>query len=115
MFYAAESFNQDISGWDVSNVDDWYGMNSMFYGAESFNQDISQWDVSNVNNMYGMFYNARSFNQDLSNWDVSGSTNLNDMFEGTDDLSDSNKCEIHNSFSSNDNWNYDWDEYCSDE
>ena len=115
MFYAASSFNQDISGWDVSNVDDWYGMNSMFYGAENFNQDISQWDVSNVNNMYGMFYNARSFNQDLSNWDVSGSTNLNDMFEGTDDLSDSNKCEIHNSFSSNDNWNYDWDEYCSDE
>ena len=87
----------------------------MFYGAESFNQDISHWDVSNVNNMYGMFYNARSFNQDLSNWDVSGSTNMNDMFEGADDLSEDNKCVIHNSFSSNDNWNYDWEEYCSDE
>ena len=71
MFYAASSFNQDISGWDVSGVNDWYGMNSMFYGAESFNQDISQWDVSNVNNMYGMFYNAKSFNQDISSWDVS--------------------------------------------
>ena len=115
MFYAASSFNQDISGWDVSNVNDWYGMNSMFYGAESFNQDISQWDVSNVNNMYGMFYNAKSFNQDLSDWDVSGSTNLNDMFEGADDLSDENKCEIHNSFSSSNYWNYDWAEYCSDD
>ena len=115
MFYAASSFNQDISGWDVSNVDDWYGMNSMFYGAESFNQDISQWDVSNVNNMYGMFYNAKSFNQDLSSWNVSGSTNLNAMFEGADDLSDENKCEIHNSFSSSNYWNYDWAEYCSDD
>ena len=30
-------------------------------------------------------------------------------------LSDDNKCYIHSSFSSNDNWPYDWDEYCSDE
>ena len=82
---------------------------------KSFNQDISQWDVSNVNNMYGMFYNAKSFNQDLSDWDVSGSTNLNDMFESADDLSDENKCEIHNSFSSSNYWNYDWAEYCSDD
>jgi len=115
MFYAASSFNQDISGWDVSGVNDWYGMNSMFYGAESFNQDISSWDVSNVNNMYGMFYNAISFNQDISNWDVSGSINLNAMFEGADDLSEENKCVIHNSFSSSDYWNYDWSEYCSDD
>ena len=86
----------------------------MFYGAENFNQDISGWDVSNVNNMYGMFYNAKSFNQDISSWDVSGSTNMNDMFEGADDLSEDNKCSIHGSFSSNDNWNYDWEEYCSD-
>ena len=115
MFRGASSFNQDISGWDVSGVNDWYGMNSMFYGAESFNQDISSWDVSNVNNMYGMFYDAKSFNQDISNWDVSGSTNLNAMFEGADDLSDGNKCVIHNSFSSSDYWNYDWAEYCSDD
>ena len=115
MFRGASSFNQDISGWDVSGVNDWYGMNSMFYGAESFNQDISSWDVSNVNNMYGMFYDAKSFNQDLSNWDVSGSINLNAMFEGADDLSDENKCVIHNSFSSSDYWNYDWAEYCSDD
>ncbi|MFY0683875.1 MAG: BspA family leucine-rich repeat surface protein [Balneola sp.] len=31
--------------WDVSNVTN---MASMFQGAESFNQDISNWDVSNV-------------------------------------------------------------------
>ena len=47
MFYGCESFNQDISSWDVSNVKD---MSYMFYGCKLFNQDISNWDVSNVSN-----------------------------------------------------------------
>jgi len=40
------------------------------------------------------------------------------MFYGHDytDLSDDNKCAIHTSFSSNDNWEYNsWEEYCSDD
>ena len=40
---------------------------------------------------------------------------MDGMFDGTDDLSDDNKCYIHTEFSSNDNWDYDWDEYCSDD
>ena len=36
-----------------------------------FNQDISSWDVSNVNYMNGMFRNS-SFNQDISSWSVDG-------------------------------------------
>ena len=47
MFWASTNFNQDISGWDVSNVTN---MNSMFYDAEDFNQDISSWDVNQVTN-----------------------------------------------------------------
>ena len=42
----------------------------MFWGATSFNQDISGWDVSNVTDMIGMFNGATSFNQDLSGWCV---------------------------------------------
>ena len=62
-FFIDDSFNQDISSWDVSSVTD---MGFMFYGATSFNQDISSWDVSKVTNMNEMFSGCSSFNQDLS-------------------------------------------------
>ena len=64
-FFSDDSFNQDISSWDVSSVTN---MGFMFYAATSFNQDISSWDVSKVTNMNEMFSGCSSFNQDLSGW-----------------------------------------------
>ena len=61
--------------------------------------------------MTKMFYEASSFNQNISDWDVSNATSMGGMFDGTD-LSDDNKCYIHTSFSSNDNWGYNWESYC---
>ncbi|MGB5272343.1 BspA family leucine-rich repeat surface protein [Eudoraea sp.] len=69
------SFNQNISSWDVSNVTD---MNTMFL-LSSFNQDISSWDVSSVTNMSGMFSFA-PFNQPIGTWDVSSVTTMKGMF-----------------------------------
>ena len=57
-------FNQDISSWDVSKVNN---MIRMFEGASSFNQGIGSWDVSSVTLMYEMFDGATSFNQPIGN------------------------------------------------
>jgi surface protein len=43
-------------------------MQGMFKNAESFNSDISYWDVSNVTNMAEMFSGATSFDQNLLPW-----------------------------------------------
>ena len=94
-----QTFNQDISSWDTSNVT---RMNSMFAGAESFNQDIGSWDTSNVTNMSDMFGDthvtqdpnnprflfdvpsARAFNQDIGSWDTSNVTAMYGMFNGAE-------------------------------
>ena len=73
------TFNEDISGWNVSNV---INMDSTFSGCTAFNQNISGWNVSNVEDMSYMFFNCASFNQDISNWDVRKVKNIYRMFSG---------------------------------
>ena len=87
---------------------------SALYVRQIFNQDISGWDVSNVEDMSKMFHGASSFNQNLSTWNVSKVTDMGNMFKSANVLSDDNKCTIHNSFISNENWPYDWEKFCSD-
>ena len=62
MFAFANSFNQPLDNWNVSNVEYMVGM---FYRARSFNQPLNNWNVSNVKNMAWMFEDASSFNQPL--------------------------------------------------
>ena len=93
MFYNNSTFNQDISGWDVSNVTN---MAYMFAFNTSFNQYISSWDVSNVTNMNGMFESATSFNQDISSWDVSNVTNMGGMFGNSSFNQDISSWDVSN-------------------
>ena len=79
MFKSNGVFNQDISNWDVGNALD---MDTMFYEATAFNQDIGRWNVKNATRMYYMFQNATSFNQDLSLWPINPTNNLKNMFDG---------------------------------
>ena len=112
MFKHAVSFNQDLSSWDVNMVND---MGSMFDGAISFNSDISLWNVSNVTDMRNMFWNEVSFNQNISFWDILNVAYMSNIFAGQNNLDQTNKCAIHTSWSSNENWPYDWSETCNSE
>ena len=59
-----------------------------------------------------MFNNATSFNADLSSWDVSNVSFMTSIFDETDALSEENKCAIHSTWQSNNNWEYDWSSFC---
>lgn len=73
--YIERHWSWDISGWNVSSVED---MSSMF-GGSSFNGDISRWNVSKVKNMNNMFWNS-DFNQDISGWNVENVEDMSYMF-----------------------------------
>ena len=68
LFDKLDPHNIDISGWDVSNVED---MSFMFYGCKNFNSDLSKWNVSKVADMSFMFYDCYNFNSNLNKWNVS--------------------------------------------
>ena len=70
-------FDQDIGGWDVSNVKNMHGM---FIFNKKFNQDISRWNVSNVKDM-GFMFKCAIFNQDISSWEVSQVHIMQHMFK----------------------------------
>ncbi|MBN2659450.1 MAG: BspA family leucine-rich repeat surface protein [Spirochaetales bacterium] len=78
MFYNADSLNQSIDTWTMTNIRD---MSGMFYDADTFNQPLNSWDVSNVTNMSGMFAGAEDFNQPLNSWITNNVTDMRAMFE----------------------------------
>ena len=86
MFVNTTSFNQDISGWNVSNVTN---MNAMFGYAISFNQSLNNWNTSNVTNMNSMFFGALSFNSSINNWNTSNVSTMDGMFQGASSFNQS--------------------------
>ena len=82
--FAMSDFDKDLSAWG-DKLGKVVSMSSMFCGAQSFNQPLDSWDVSNVVDMGEMFECAYNFNQDLSDWgDKLGKVrNMDNMFDGT--------------------------------
>ena len=78
MFQNATKFNGNISGWNVTNVKN---MSRMFEGAILFNQNLNSWNVTKVENMSLIFSSAYSFNGDISGWNVTNVKNMSYMFE----------------------------------
>jgi len=73
------AFNQDISGWDVSNV---LQMNNMFRNCYSLDQPFNSWNTSSLQNMSQVFFNCISFNQPLNLWNTSNVTQMQNVFYG---------------------------------
>tara|TARA_B110000902_G_C14087202_1_gene505437 strand:+ start:84 stop:785 length:702 start_codon:yes stop_codon:yes gene_type:complete len=73
-------FNEDISGWDTSNV---ISMSLMMRNQSSFNQPIGSWDVSNVTAMWNAFNGMSSFSQDVSSWNVIKLTTADNFFSNS--------------------------------
>ena len=79
MFFLGSTFNGDISAWNVSSLK---FTHQMFSANLKFNRDLSAWDVSRVEGMAFMFAGASSFDQHLC-WDVSPSTITTRIFHKT--------------------------------
>jgi surface protein len=75
LFQDESDFNENISHWDTTNVQD---MSYMFYNSP-FNQNISNWNTENVTNMESMF-SISPFNQDISNWNTENVQYMGYMF-----------------------------------
>ena len=87
LFAGKTTFNEDLSGWDVSSVIIMANMfGALMQGGgkklrSGFNSDISNWDVSSVTNMRGMFGDG-IFNGDISLWNVSSVIDMVALFSG---------------------------------
>ena len=78
-FSGANIFNQDLNGWNTSNVIGW---DQVFDGATSFNGNISNWNTNNAESMTYLFRNASAFNSNISGWNISNTHYISDMFNG---------------------------------
>ena len=70
MFMECPLFESDLSGWNVSQVEN---MEEMFSGCCKFNSDFSNWDVSNLKQMTNMFSGCpeEKINSDVIEWGLS--------------------------------------------
>ena len=120
----AEGMYGHVSTWRVSLVTAMNGLvnNANTACVNTFNEDISAWDVSAVSTFDQMFYTATAFDQDLSAWDVSTATSAGSMhhtFYGASALSDCNKRAIYDSWTSQTgawhsttSWDQNWSGLC---
>lgn len=102
-FDANGIFNQDLSGWNVANADNFSEMfrltnfspniggwdvskvvvfEQMFASNPVFNDDISGWNIAAGEFFPGMFEDATSFNRDISGWNMANTTYISWMLNG---------------------------------
>ncbi len=81
--YAPMTFNQNISGWDVSNVTDMSRMFAQgateYHYAETYDNVSGDYEWSETYE-FDPSVEPNHFNQDISTWNVSNVTDMTDMF-----------------------------------
>jgi len=77
MFARCTIFNQPLSDWDTSRIEDF---SYMFQDCRAFNHPVSGFDTSKAKNLTGMFQGASTFNQPIFNFDTSSATDMTAMF-----------------------------------
>ena len=70
MFAGTDAFNQLIGGRNIQRHE--YGRH--VHRATAFNQDLTGWDTSNVHLCPQMFHYATAFNGDISGWNTANVT-----------------------------------------
>lgn len=109
------NFNGDVS---VFSQADWKSIDEMFANCSSFNQDISGWDITHIYNEFeieNFLLNAAAFTGDLSSWCMHFKINPPSpdyWCEGSGIVSDTSK---HPQFACNDHINNPLDGYSDDE
>ena len=74
-------FNDDVNGWDVSQVTDMsYTFKAAAASFSEFDQELNGWNVAKVKTFSNMFRNAARFNRELSSWNVGNTENFGWMF-----------------------------------
>lgn len=105
LFQHKTTFNENLSGWNVSNItnmsrmfdgcvsflglglENWnpYWLSNtfnMFRNCQSLICDLSRWNIANLYDAKSMFYCCRNFNSDLSRWRSNQLKYTNYMFYG---------------------------------
>jgi surface protein len=109
LFENQATFNEDLSGWNVSNIqctrrmfngcvsflglglENWktywfYNTEGMFYNCINLICDLSAWNVSNIKYAQYMFGGCSNFNSDLSKWGFKQLTDSGFMFYGCENF-----------------------------
>jgi hypothetical protein len=80
LFSNFHNFNEDLSGWNVSHIEN---MKHMFSRCRSFTgRGLSNWNVHSLKDATGMFAGCFELNCDLSRWNVQNLKECISMFRG---------------------------------
>jgi hypothetical protein len=82
MFEGANAYNQSVSTWDMTTVEN---ASAMFKNAENYNRYVGSWfssnDSNSIKDVSSMFEGANSFNNSVQSWETTTVEDASSMFK----------------------------------